>query len=300
MDPITHALSGYAVGRTLSSNRVLIGVFLIFSLLPDIDILLRIHSKELFLTYHRGITHGILALLLLPAIPAIIYMKKIGFLKLYFAGFLAYLIHLLLDLTNQYGTRILSPFDWNSYALSLTFIVDPYILIPLLIAVILSFKLKKSIKILFILSIVFITVYIGLKAYIKKDARDFLKQKIEAHQYRLYPLPNDFLQWWFVVRHHDEYTTGLVDLFSKRVYIDQKYKIKNDASVIKSKESPSVKAFLSFAKHPVAQVKQEGDTVSVIWRELSYGFLPSDLFTAKVWLKDSGGGYRIINSELKL
>lgn len=300
MDPVTHALSGYVLGKTLSNNRTLVIIFLIFSLLPDIDILLRIHSKELFLTHHREITHGILALFLFPMIPVMIFMKKFGLFKVYFAGFLGYLTHLLLDLTNQYGTKILSPFDWNSYGLALTFIIDPYVTLPLLIAVVLSIKFKKRAKILFVLSLVFIIAYIGTKAYIKKEAKDFLKQKVEAHQYRLYPLPNDFLQWWFVARYHDEYTTGLVDLFSKRVYVDQKYKIKNDASIIKSKESQSVKALLSFAKHPAAQVKQDGDTILVIWKELSYGFLPNDRFSAKVWLKEIGGTYKIINSELRL
>jgi len=300
MDPVTHSLTGFVLGKTISKNKTILITALIFSLLPDIDYILIIHSKELFLTYHRGISHGVLALFLLPLIPAIIFRKKIGFLKTYSIAFIAYGVHLFFDLTNQYGTKILSPFDSTSYALYITFIIDPYVLIPLILAVFLSLKLKKQARFFYVLSIVFIVIYIGVKAYCKTEARDFLKQKIEAQQYRVYPLPNDFLRWWFVAKFSDEYITGFVDLFSKKVYVDERYKLKNDSTILKSKESESVKALLTIAKHPVANVKHEGDTIIVIWRELSYGFLPDERFTAKVWLKASPQGYKIINSNLKI
>ncbi len=300
MDPISHTLSGLVFSKTITKNKVLIIIFLVFSLLSDVDLLLRIHSTELFLNYHRGITHGILALCLLPLIPAFIFRGKIGFLKTYCFAFLGYCLHLLLDFTNQYGIKILSPFDWNSYDLSLTFIVDPYVIFTLLIALILSIKFKKQAKIFYIFSILLIVTYIGVKAYFKGEAKEFLKQKIEAHQYRVYPLPNDFLRWWFVARFSDEYITGCVDLFGQRIYIDRRYRIKNDEVILKSKESESVKALVNFAKHPATEIKKEGDTVLVIWRELSYGFLPDDRFTAKVWLKETSQGYKIINSKLKI
>ncbi len=300
MDPITHTLSGIIFGKTVSKDRILILTLIISSLLPDLDMILLLHSKELFLTFHRGITHGILALLILPLIFALIFKKRHGFFKVYAISFTGYALHLFLDLTNQYGTKILSPIDWTSFSLSLTFIVDPYILLPFLFAVVLSIKFKKQTKFLFILSIAFVAIYISVKVYLKSEAREFLKQKIEAHQYRVYPLPNDFLRWWFVARHADEYITGFVDLFAERVYIDEKYPIKNDEAVKKSKEAEAVKALINFAKHPVAGVKKEGDVTVVIWKELSYAYLPSDRFTAKVWLKETPKGYQIINSKLKI
>jgi inner membrane protein len=300
MDPVTHTLSGFVLGKTITKNKTFLIIIIISSLIPDIDIVLRLHSKELFLMYHRGITHGVLALALFPLIPAFIFMKRYGFLKIYALSSLGYAVHLLLDLTNQYGTKILSPFDWNSYSLSLTFIIDPYVLLPLLGVVIFSIKFKKQARFLYIIAMVFITIYIGTKAYLKEEARDFLKQKIEAQQYRVYPLPNDFLRWWFVARYSDEYITGFVDLFTKRVYAEEKYKIKNEPAIVKSKETEAVKALLSFAKHPVAEIKREGDTIIVIWRELSYGFIPDDRFTAKVWLKETPTGYKIINAKLNI
>ncbi len=101
-----------------------------------------------------------------------------------------------------------------------------------------------------------------------------------------------------MARHANEYMTGFVDLFTKKVYIDEKYLIKNDDAIKKSRESDSVKALLDFAKHPVAEVKKEGDVTVVIWKELSYKYLPNERFTAKVWLKETPNGYQIINSKL--
>lgn len=300
MDPVTHTLSGFVLSRILTKNRLLLAVVLVTSLIPDIDIFLRFFSRELFLIHHRGITHGIGALFLFPFLPAIIFRKKIGFIKTYAVSFLAYGVHLFLDLTNQYGTKILSPFEWSFYTLSLTFIIDPYVLLPFLITTVLILTFKKHEKILCILSVIFVALYIGTKAYLKNEAIDFLKEKIEAHQYRVYPLPNDFLRWWFVTRLSDEYITGFVDLFTKKIYAAERYKIINDPVILKSKEVKSVKAFLSFAKHPLAQIKHEGSITVVLWQELSYGFLPNERFTVRVWLKESSEGYKIINSHLKI
>lgn len=300
MDPITHSLSGFVIGSSINRHKTLLFILILSTLFPDIDFLLRLQSKELFLTYHRGITHGILALIIFPAILALIFRVKYGFLKVYVMSFIGYALHLLFDLTNQYGTKILSPFDSNSYALGLTFIIDPYVFLPLLIAIILSIKFKKQAKVFYLISICFLIFYVGIKAYLKTEARNFLKQKIEAQQYRVYPLPNDFLRWWFVSKYNDEYITGFVDLFSKKVYIDKRYKIINDDAISKSKESQSVKALLNIAKHPVAEVKREGNITVVTWRELSYGFLPEGRFSAHVWLKEASEGYKIINSKLTI
>ncbi len=300
MDPLTHTLSGIVAGKLISKNKSLIWFVLVFSLLPDVDMFLLFHSKELFLTYHRGITHGILFLFLLPLIPAIIFRKKFSFFPVYASSFLGYGLHILLDLTNQYGTRVLYPLDETAYNLSLTFIVDPYVILPLILALLISLKIKRGQRFLLIFSLILIAFYIGIKAYLKGEAKEFLKQRIEAHQYRVYPLPNDFARWWFVVRHSNEYITGVVDLFTKRVYIDNKYTIKDNDLVLKSKESKSVKALLHFSKHPAFEIRKEGDVNVVIWRELSYAFLPEDRFTAKVWLKENPEGYKILNEKLKI
>ncbi|MDP2279864.1 MAG: metal-dependent hydrolase, partial [Nitrospirota bacterium] len=111
MDPITHTLAGAALAQLGFKRKAAFWVLLISSIAPDLDYITRLWGVDIFLRYHRGITHGILALFLVPLIIAVIAGFRKGFFYYYFLSFLAYGIHIFMDLTNQYGTRVLSPFD---------------------------------------------------------------------------------------------------------------------------------------------------------------------------------------------
>ena len=90
--------------HSLDSKKGAFWVLLISSVAPDIDYITRFWGVDVFLRYHRGITHGILALFLVPLIIAVIAGFRKGFFYYYFLSFLAYGIHIFMDLTNQYGT----------------------------------------------------------------------------------------------------------------------------------------------------------------------------------------------------
>jgi len=112
MDPLTHALSGAVIHQLGFKRKAALFVLIFSAIAPDLDYITRFWGADIFLRYHRGITHGVLALVLFPAIIAFIFRKKGGFFYYYYSiSFIAYGTHLLMDLTNQYGTRILSPLD---------------------------------------------------------------------------------------------------------------------------------------------------------------------------------------------
>ncbi|MDI6889552.1 MAG: metal-dependent hydrolase [Thermodesulfovibrionales bacterium] len=138
MDPITHSLAGVTISNLGFKQKAATWVLLLSSIAPDFDYITRFWGMDMFLRYHRGITHGILALFVIPIIIGLIFGHRKGFFYYYFIAFLGYAAHLFMDLTNQYGTRILSPLDWQQYSLDLTFIIDPYITIGLLLCVILG------------------------------------------------------------------------------------------------------------------------------------------------------------------
>lgn len=127
MDPITHTLAGATIFNLGFKRRFALWVILISSIAPDFDYITRLWGIDVFLRYHRGITHGILALFIIPLLIGLIFGHKKGFFYYTFLSFTAYALHLFLDLTNQYGTRILSPLDWEQYSLDLVFIIDPYV-----------------------------------------------------------------------------------------------------------------------------------------------------------------------------
>jgi inner membrane protein len=297
MDPVTHALSGMLIYRLGFRRKASLLVLLLSSVAPDFDYVTRFWGTDALLQYHRGITHGIIALAVFPLIMGFIFRNKGGFFYYYFLSFLGYGTHLLLDLTNQYGTQILSPLDWNRYAFDLTFIIDPYISLGLLLAVILGAVNKRRSILIAALTILLITGYLGGRSYLQEQARNFLRTKMDANVYRVYPLPNGFLRWWFVTRSGDEISTGTVDLFMRKVFPYEKYRMNGlDPAIIESKGSELIKTFLSFSRNPHAEVAREHGRTVVKWRELSYAFLPGERFTAEVVINDKG---KIIKSKFK-
>ena len=297
MDPLTHALSGIVIQQVGFRRKAALLVLVLSAVAPDIDYIARIWGPDVFLHYHRGITHGFLALAVFPAVMGFIFRNKGGFFYYYFLSFLGYGSHLLLDLTNQYGTQILAPLDWNRYALDLTFIIDPYISLGLLLAVVLGRVNKRRSVVIAASAVLLVACYIGGRAYLQGQARQFLRSRLDANTYRVYPLPNGLLRWWFVVKSGDELSTGVVDLFMGKLFMYEKCRTDGlDSAVIVSKDSRVVRNFLDFAQTPCAEVKKEHGRTIVRWRELSYLFLPGDRFTAEVVMDGNG---KILKSGFK-
>jgi inner membrane protein len=297
MDPITHALSGAVIHQLGFKRKAAFFVLIFSAVAPDLDYITRLWGVDVFLRYHRGITHGILALFVFPAIISFIFRKKGGFLYYYSLSFIAYATHLLLDLTNQYGTRILSPFDWNQYSLDLTFIIDPYISVGLLLTLIIGRLNKRRSLLVTSLCVILLISYIGLRFYLKSEAKNFLKNKIDANIYVVYPLPNDFLRWSFLTKSSNNVEIGSVDLFTKRVCVYGRFNLNNeDPAVELSKKSKVVQNFLYFARFPYAEVRHDEDKIVVIWKELAYSFMSGDRFFAKIVIDKNG---RIIKSSFK-
>jgi inner membrane protein len=297
MDPITHALSGAVIHQLGFKRKAAFFVLIFSAVAPDLDYITRLWGVDVFLRYHRGITHGILALFVFPAIISFIFRKKGGFLYYYSLSFIAYATHLLLDLTNQYGTRILSPLDWNQYSLDLTFIIDPYISVGLLLTLIAGRLNKKKSSLIAILCLILIMGYIGLRVYLKNEVMSFLKTKIDANIYRVYPLPNDFLRWSFLTKSSDVVNIGTADLFTKRICVYEEFDLnKQDPAIDLSKKSRVVQNFLYFARFPYAEVRHDEDKIVVIWKELAYSFMSGDRFFAKIVIDKNG---RIIKSSFK-
>jgi len=282
MDPVSHALTGLAIKQLGFKQKAALAALLAGSLAPDLDYITRFWGTDVFLRYHRGITHGILALIIVPLIIGIILGYKKGFFYCYSLALLGYGTHLFMDLTTQYGTRILSPLDWEPYALDLVYIIDPYISLGLLLCVIMGWRMKKRASLIAAITLISLLGYFGGRYYLQKTTKEFLRSHLDANTYTMCPLPNDFLRWWFVARSGDECMAGFADLFTQRVCVQERYKPVHDPLIERSREDKVVKNFLYFARYPHADLRKEGDRTIVIWRELSYSFRAGDHFVAKV------------------
>src|SRR6266850_6542646 len=162
MDNLTHSLVGLAASKAglekLSPGATTLCVLAANS--PDADIVTLIFGgRWAFLHQHRGISHSIVGVVALAlALPLIFYLGDLIITRvrrrapnvklkgLLLASIVATATHPLLDWTNNYGIRVLLPWNRRWFYGDFVFIVDPFIWIVLGgAAFLLTSKTKKHI-----------------------------------------------------------------------------------------------------------------------------------------------------------
>ncbi len=143
MDPIAHTLVGGTLAKTAlqRATPLATATLLIGANLPDIDGMAQFVGRDFSLGVRRGWTHGVLALAVLPAMLAVGMwlldawrrrhrgaerpVARLG--PLLGLAYLSVLSHPALDWLNNYGVRLLMPFDGRWFYGDALFIVDPWV-----------------------------------------------------------------------------------------------------------------------------------------------------------------------------
>jgi membrane-bound metal-dependent hydrolase YbcI (DUF457 family) len=167
LDNLTHTLFGLTLARTTlgRGGRGITAALVVSSNAPDVDIVTAAGGAVSYLRWHRGPTHGPIGLVGLGlASAAVVWLgykisshwqyrvrkavvaartgstpgrmrepgpAQASFVMLAVVSTIGVLLHVLMDLPTSYGTRPLSPFDWNWYAVDWMPIVDVYLLMAL-------------------------------------------------------------------------------------------------------------------------------------------------------------------------
>ena len=143
MDNLAHTLAGAALAKVGLERRspLAMPTLLLAANLPDVDVLAYLESPLFALTFRRGWTHGILAMLLLPLLLASVMLAWdrgvrrrrrpaadiARFGDLWIVSLIGVLSHPLLDLLNTYGVRLLMPFSGRWFYADTLFIIDPWL-----------------------------------------------------------------------------------------------------------------------------------------------------------------------------
>lgn len=162
MDNLTHSLAGAVLGQMGLKRKTGLAMptLIIAANLPDIDAVATLLGGHQHLAIRRGITHGPIAMLLLPII---LWAIMIGYdrwqtnrgtrpkkRRPVHAGWLLALAyigtfsHPALDWLNNYGIRLLEPFSSQWFYGDTLFIIDIWVWFALIFGVWLSRKREKA------------------------------------------------------------------------------------------------------------------------------------------------------------
>ena len=293
MDNICHTLVGAAIGEAGLRRRTRLAgpILMVAANLPDVDVLVFATATPA-VAFRRGWTHGVLAQVLLPIVftacvvafdhwrrrrraeearqplnlPWVLALSYIGMLS---HGFLDYL--------NNYGVRLLAPYDWRWFYGDAVFIVDFALWVSLGTGVWLARRQARAGPAR--AALIFATCYIGLMLFAARTSRELVLEawrtlsRERPRAVMVGPVPILPTVRTVIVDSGDEYTTGTFSWASTRVAFQSETVPKNDRApeVARAREAPAVRGFLVWSRFPYWRVEPHPDGALVTVRDMRFG-----------------------------
>lgn len=307
MDNLTHSLLGAALAQ-LGLKRMTglaMPALVIGANIPDIDAITALLGPE-SLAMRRGLTHGPIALLLLPLALAGLLLAfehwqtrsgrrpphripvRAGWLLA--LAYLGTLSHPLLDWLNSYGIRLLEPFSSRWFAANTLFIIDIWVWTALFAGVWWSLRLERrghdGWRRPAIACLSAICVYVVANGLISRQAEHITTLRVEQTTARTptlvvaNPVPIAFWQRRMLWRcDHDH---GYRDFtLPNHVHLEPvagPHGLPSEAVDRVAKSDPGVRAYLFWSRMPV--VTREGDTLVLRDQRFKHSLAPAG-FTLK-------------------
>jgi membrane-bound metal-dependent hydrolase YbcI (DUF457 family) len=211
MDLFTHMMLSYILATVygkaaggITEPQLLFAV--IMGGFPDSDVLLLPLWKRFRRLRHHGITHTIPFQFVLAPILALIIWGVWGLNPLPFIpiGIMSGVFHIISDLITNYPIPIYAPFSWKWYSLSIEAAINPYLMAPSIILIIVfwnfrvtGFPLSAFYMLLSIVSIVYtahLVVKLAIKIHLKR------KYKMEGARVDAYPTTSYFTWYLKIIK----------------------------------------------------------------------------------------------------
>jgi membrane-bound metal-dependent hydrolase YbcI (DUF457 family) len=300
MEPVTHALTSIALGRARLNkiSRVATPMLLVSGLVADVDWVTRLGGASAFLHGHRTATHSLLGTVVLStAVAVAFWFAGRKFPKLAVGIFPALLVctvgagvHLLLDLLNGDGVKLLWPFGTKWYGWDLTDSVDAWIIFFLLSGLLLPelFRLvleeigskpkKRGRQRGAIVGLSFVVLFVAGRIVAHERAAALLDSREYRGQTPLdvaaFPRPSTPLVWSGVVETDNAIVNVDVPLGPGSVFdpdlAEVHFKPEESLALKNAVKSATAIEFLSYARFPLASVAPEGDGFQVRLRDMRF------------------------------
>ena len=229
MDPITQGAFGAIFAQTMSNKKkILVGsiVGCFSGLAPDLDIFIRSASDPLLkLEYHRQFTHSIIFIpigaLIVTLFSRILFRKYLSWRETYLFSFLGYATHGLLDACTSYGTQLFWPFSDERISWNYVSVVDPFLSIPVFLAIIFAIITKN--KLITFFGILYILIYLTFGAF-QENRAEYVGKSIanfrghDSKNLTVKPSLGNLFLWKTIYEDSGFYYVDAVRLFSKSEY----------------------------------------------------------------------------------
>lgn len=284
MDNLCHTLVGAAIGEAGLKTRTRFGAaaLMISANIPDLDVLSFLADTSP-VAFRRGWTHGILAQIALPVLmtgafwmwnrwrrPAKDAAQAFHggwLLALCFVGVYS---HVFLDYLNNYGVRLLTPFDWRWFYGDSVFIVDIWLWLVLGVGVWMSRRRRSPRPSTYALGIA--TIYVVAMLTSARVAQGIVAEQWTAthgsppQALMVGPRPITPMSRDVIVDAGDHYELGSF-VWPSRLELDTEHIAKNDhrPEVAAAREDPRIRALLVWSRFPIfmLEVAEGGTRVTV-------------------------------------
>lgn len=300
MEPVTHALTSIAFGRAGLNKvtRAATPMLFVSGLIADIDWVTRFGGAAAFLRGHRTATHSLAGTVVLVAGTAAAFWfagrkypkLAVGLLPATVICAIGAVAHLLLDLLNAYGVKLLWPFSEKWFSWDLAYPVDSWILLFLLAGLLIPELFRLVLEEIgskpkrhgrqrgAIVGLIFVVLFIAgrgvahQRALALLDSRDYRGQA--ALEVAAFPKPSNPLLWSGVVETDNAIFDLDVPLMPGRKFDPELaevfFKPQPSLPLNKAIDTSIAVEFLKFARMPLANVEPEGSGFQVRLRDMRF------------------------------
>ena len=295
MDSITHTLVGAALGEAglKKQSGLAMAALMIGANLPDVDAFYEILAKAW--TFRHGLTHGILAMLVLPVIltgalvvfdrlrssggPAKPGRAPVWPKQLLLLSAIAVLSHLVLDLLTPYGVRLLMPFSERWFYGDALWAFDPWVFIALVAGIVVTRARARSVqsagggsstrpaKIALVVSAAYVALMVLGGRAAERMAAQYIIETEQRTPRRVLATPvlaNSFRRE-LVLDFGETYRFGRMDWFPRpRVTLDERDVPTNQRHPAVEAVRGRVKAFLYWSRYPFFRIEDDAHPPAVI------------------------------------
>jgi inner membrane protein len=310
MDNLTHSLVGALIGQMglKSKTGLAMPTLIIAANIPDIDAIATLLGGHQHLAIRRGITHGPIAMLLLPLLLWGImlwfdrWQTKRGIrpqkrlpvdakwlLALAYVGCLS---HPLFDWFNSYGIRLLEPFSSQWFYGDTIFIIDIWLWTALIAGVWISIRRERKVAANWrspaAIGFLAICAYILANGLITGRAEKLMAQAVEKKHDLVptlvvaNPVPLQFWKREMLWRDRTHYGQGTFSA-PGAVFVDDNVGV-HDAGAARALATATkdARAFLFWSRMPVVRRNKNGVTIA---DQRFVSPMVSDRFTVNVAVK---------------